>query len=702
MKKTTASTYKTAPKPAPATNALTSGANSVSSTCTQLVALLESDVFTELDRQFVKFMMRLAGSDRASYVLAVAMLSRARADGHTCLDLRSVAGSPFPPQLQENTVQITCPDIESWTSELRATSVVGVPGEFKPLILDGAGRLYLHRYWEYEATVASEIKRRACMQVFNPPKKMLTKLLDQFFPTSAETDTHDWQRIAAQVAAQRQLCVISGGPGTGKTWTLVRILGLLIELAGNRPIQIAVAAPTGKAAARVQEEIRKVKMQLECAETTKAQLPDRATTIHRLLGANRDATSFRFNRANPLPFDVVAIDEAGMVDLALMARVVDALAPDAKLILLGDKDQLASVDPGAVLGDICAGLTVDTRIAGPAAPTTMPPHNNQAKTCSSALAECIVQLQKNYRFSPNSQIYKLSKAVNAGDAAAAIKILRDTVPPDEKTVNWVELTDYAELKILLRQKLLSGFADYFSAQTPTDALNALAKFRVLCALREGPLGVMNINRLAEQIFEQAGLITITGTFYLRRPIMITRNDYNLQLFNGDTGTILLTQTDVDANAPTADSKNHTHTIPHRAGGSRAEGQIRSASSKVLASGTAELAWDRLVTSRTDTTLRAFFASANGELRAVLPARLPEHETAYAITVHKSQGSEFDHVLVILPERDVPLLTRELIYTAITRARKSVELWAPEPVLVSAIQRRTTRSSGLRDALWSTA
>ncbi len=663
-----------------------------------LMPVIQSEAFTELDRQFAKFMARLAGTNQPAFVLAVAMLSRARADGHACLDLRTVAGTVFPSPTTETVRTITCPDIESWVNALRATAVVGAPGEFKPLILDQAGRLYLHRYWEYEAALANELQRRASAQTTEPSAKTLAKLLDKLFPRTTEADEPDWQRIAVQVAVQRQLCVITGGPGTGKTWTLVRILALLIELTNQKPIQIAVAAPTGKAAARLQEEIRKAKLQLTSPEAVKAQLPERAMTIHRLLGASRDATSFRFNRTNPLPFDVVAVDETGMVDLALMARLVDALVPQAKLILLGDKDQLASVEPGAVLGDICAGLdqAVIQRRAKWVANAVGDPRPTKN---SLALAECIVQLQKNYRFSSQSQIYRLSQAVNAGDAARAIKILGENVASAECAVTWVQLPGYTEMKTVLKERLLAGFAEYFAAQTPADALSALSKFRVLCALREGPFGIVQINRLAEQIFEEAGLVTLTGPFYVRRAVMITRNDYNIQLFNGDVGVILPSQEKPGHTNASNGSKHGAIETRHFPQATQPVMCTQHCVSDIVAKADNGRGRACLEVSHEKLDVRAFFAGTDGSLRAVLPTRLPEHQTAYAITVHKSQGSEFDHVLMIMPDRDVPLLTRELIYTAITRARKTVEIWATEPVLVAAIERRTTRSSGLRDALW---
>lgn len=667
----------------------------------ELMSVIQSELFTDLDRQFAFFMARLAGNNRSQLVLAAALLSRARAEGHTCLDLTVVAGKLFPTPKPENVGAVLCPAIDSWTNELRATNVVGLPGEFKPLILDPVGRLYLHRYWEYEHTLATEIKRRACAVVSGPSEKALATVLDRFFPRDAGDNQTDWQRAAARVAVQRQFCVISGGPGTGKTWTLVRILALLLELAGQQHIRIAVAAPTGKAAARVQEEIRKAKLQLACSDAIKAQLPERATTIHRLLGARRDATSFRFNRANPLPFDLVVIDEAGMVDLALMARLVDALIPVAKLILLGDKDQLASVEPGAVLGDICAGVA-ERAINSVRNEPAVSAARTEPATIQPSLAECIVQLRKNYRFGPHSQIYRLSCAINAGNATDTLKILREQRPSSDGGVTWTQLPEPGELKTALRQTLLTGFADYFAAQTPADALNALGKFRILCALRDGPYGMVHINWLAEQIFQEAGLVTLTGPLYVRRPIMITRNEYNLQLFNGDTGAILLTRDNVDFSDTVTGAEYESGDAGQTPQDGRNASWTRHVGLLAPDAAAPEAVLHRLAVPTDETGVRAFFASADGGVRTVLPARLPAHETAYAITVHKSQGSEFERVLVILPDRDAPLLTRELLYTAITRARRSVEIWALEPVLVAAIERRTTRSSGLRDALWSTA
>jgi len=602
---------------------------------------LPAGIFSELDRHFARFIERLAGGDNPELALAAALVSRKRSEGHICLDLAAVAGKPFPDTADDAAHSVVCPELGLWKETLRASSVVGTPGEFKPLILDTAGRLYLHRYWEYETALAAEIKRRAGQAASVTDEELLKECVGRLFPDAATGEPDDWQKVAALTAARRQFCVISGGPGTGKTWTLARILVLLLELAQGKPMRMAVAAPTGKAAARIQDEIRVTREQLPCADAIKTQLPEQATTIHRLLGATADSAFFRHNAQNPLPADVVVVDEASMVDLALMAKLFAAIPASAKVILLGDKDQLASVEAGAVLGDICAGW-VGRAVPSAPRPISVSGPGGGLGTSRPALADCIIQLRKNYRFAEGSAISRLSNAINEGDAGRALEILSESRAQDSG-VAWVKLPGPGGLKAALKEKLHAGFRPYFEATDPLAALEELSRFRILCALRAGPYGIVRLNELAEEIFEEAGLIRHTRPWYLRRPVMVTRNDYNLRLFNGDTGAIL---PNAEGNAP-----------------------------------------------------RACFLGAEGELRQVLAARLPEHETAYAMTVHKSQGSEFERVLIVLPDRDVPMLTRELLYTAITRARTGVEIWADEAVLSAAIARRVIRSSGLRDALW---
>ena len=534
--------------------------------------------FSALDRQFGDFLQRLAGSANAEVRLAAMCASRARAEGHICVPMKEIA------------TMDAALATASLRKKLRGSGVVGTPGDFTPLVLDQDDRLYLRRYWEYEQQLAEAIRRRAASRSVTKGKKEA-----------------DLQKVAAARAVANNFTVITGGPGTGKTRTAMSILALLQKQPGGDNRRIALAAPTGKAAARLTESVRAVNQTLE------------ATTIHRLLGYLPGSPYFRRDAEHPLPADVVIVDEASMVDLALMAKLVAAVRPDARLVLLGDRDQLASVEAGSVLADICA-----------AAESAQP---------GDLLHGTVVALQKSYRFAATGGIYRLSIAVNAGESDSALAVLRE-----DGEARWEPLPDVAKLPGALRERVVGAFRPCLESDDPLQALAQMQKFRMLCAVRHGPFGVENLNAIAEEILAQAGLLSPRpGASYRGQPLTITENSYNLGLFNGDSGIILPDQDD---------------------GGE----------------------------------LRAFFVSAEGKLRRFLPSRLPRHETAFAMTVHKSQGSEFERLLLVLPEKDTPLLTRELLYTAVTRARTLIEIRASELVLRAAITRRVTRTSGLREAL----
>ncbi len=534
-------------------------------------------IFSALDRHFGNFLERLAGGDSSEVRLAAMAASRARAEGHICATLGEIAehdGAPGAAALRK---------------KLRASNVVGAPGAFTPLILDPHDRLYLRRYWEYEEQLARAILERAAAAESPQVKK-----------------DSDLQKVAVERAVANHFTVITGGPGTGKTRTVMAILQRLLAQPGGDQLRIALAAPTGKAAARLTESVRAMKPGLE------------ATTIHRLLGYLPGSPYFWHNAEHPLSADVVIVDEASMVDLALMAKLVAAVQSDARLILLGDRDQLASVEAGSVLADICAAAEKAVR--------------------GQPLHGAVVELKRNYRFAETGGIFRVSSAVNAGDADAAINALQKG-----GEAKWQPLPDAAKLPGALRERVIAAFSPCLETTDPLEALARLQQFRILCALRHGPFGVENLNAIAEEVLAGAGLILPRQGWYAGQPVTVTRNEYNLGLYNGDTGIIL-----------------------HDPDG--------------------------------DNELRAFFVSAEGQLRRFLPSRLPQHETAYAMTVHKSQGSEFSEILLLLPESDSPLLTRELLYTALTRAREQVEVWATERVLRAAIARPVTRVSGLQDAL----
>lgn len=606
---------------------------------------LQGGELSAIDRHFARLMERLCGGPNSEVTIAAALVSQIHGQGSVCLELRKVAGTILPNAGATAGADLPLPSLEAWMTALRKATVVGRPAEFKPLILDDSGRLYLHRYWQYESDLAKRILDCAQRDTEGVDASLLEEGLARLFSAGASSNETDWQRVAAATAVRKRFCVISGGPGTGKTRTVIALLALLLEQARENPLRIALAAPTGKAAARLQESLQKWKAALPCDAALQAGLPKDSFTLHRLLGGLPDSAQFRHGAENPLPFDVVVVDEASMVDLALMAKLFAATAPSARLILVGDKDQLSSVEAGAVLGDICAGAT---RTSGP-----------------SALSACIVHLEKNYRFGADNGILALSRAINDGDAAEVLRLLNlraagasperseDALPgesggnrPADPGIAGLALPPPAQLKGRMRAKVLEGFGAVMRARDPLSALQALGRFRVLCAVRKGPMGVEALNRTIEEILSEAGFIAPRERWYRGRPVLVTSNDYTLKLFNGDVGIIL----------------------PDAASGE----------------------------------LRAWFLDAGSSLRSVPPVRLPEHETVFAMTVHKSQGSEFEEVLLMLPGRESPVLSRELLYTGVTRASRRVELWGDEAVLRTAIATRVTRASGLREALWGTA
>jgi len=588
-----------------------------------------------IDRHFAAFICRqcgqfpkyhqypkLAGNVSEIFRLVVSLASNSIASGNICLNLHDIAGRT----INVHGTEFTLPNVAELHELLTNADVVTAPGQhLRPLVLDSEGRLYLYRYWRYEHDLAQRLLQQASATRDAVDEARTNDAIARLFPASAD----ERQRQAATVALHRNFCVISGGPGTGKTSTVVRILALLLELDGGTRQRIAMAAPTGKAAARLKQSVNDIRQTLNCSEEVKAAIPADVVTIQRLLGSISGSTRFRHSAANPLPFDTVIIDEASMVALPLMSALVQALKPTARLILLGDKDQLSSVEAGAVLGDICSAAE----------------EGSAASPFSSSLASSLVVLEKNYRFQQGSGIADISHAVNAGREREALKLLKNH---PAGTLLWQRTPAPDMLRSALASTVVAGYQRYLQAQTPAEALEHFDQFRILCALREGAYGVTGLNTMSEQILARAGLIAPSSIFYAGRPILITVNDYTMRLFNGDTGILF--------------------PDPEHGG-----------------------------------ELRASFPTPDGSVRTIPPERLPAHETAYAMTIHKSQGSEFERVLMLLPPVESDLLTRELIYTGITRAKKSVEIWADEALFCASVQKKTARHSGLQHALrWNQA
>jgi exodeoxyribonuclease V alpha subunit len=606
-----------------------------------LASLRARSLLSPLDEHFARVLTRLGGDTRAEIALATAFLSQQVSSGHACLDLSRWTLEAADAESEEEVAQLRkALEPRAWLNALRDSPLVSDGSRASPLVLDNHQRLYLRRYWEHERAVAGAIRTRA-QQIDEVHGPTLRDGLQRLFPSRSSGT--DWQRLAAALAVQRRFCVISGGPGTGKTFTVVKILALLIEqavCAGRRWPRITLLAPTGKAAMRLGEAIQHAKGDLACDGGVKDGIPDEAATIHRCLGPlGGSGIKFRHDAATPLLTDVVLVDEASMVDLALMRRLLDATPPHARVILLGDKDQLASVEAGAVLADICnrGGRHSYShwlaewleRVAGERIELEpdAPPHTG--------IWDCIAYLRQSYRYGAGSGIGRLASAINAGDARAAVEELHAAAD-----ITFLQ-PDASELHPAVRAQVVDGFRPFCAAVDPLEQLQELGCFRVLCAHRQGRFGVETLNRLVEDALWHEGLLRRPQRNYSGRPIMVTQNDYQVGLFNGDVGLI------TDA-----------------------------AGQKV-----------------------GVFAGSDGRARRLSVSRLPPHQSVFAMSVHKSQGSEFDAVIVVLPDRLSPVVSRELLYTAVTRARRQVTVHASRAVIEAAIQRRIERASGLREALW---
>lgn len=596
-------------------------------------AFFKRSEFSAINRYFAEFMLKLSGSSDPELYLACALLSHCSERGDVCLNLARYAEKAIIQSSGNQSRQEICPPLQPWVEILQRSEVVGKPGERRPLVLetgDSTARLYLLRYWQYEHRLAEYIRRSLEQSVplstrsaLDVDRKLLNAGLNRLFPGSGNKS--DMQALAARTALERKFCVITGGPGTGKTTTVLKIIILLLEQAAEHPLKLSMVAPTGKAANRLTETIRaslkRVNREALSTETLLSKIPTETSTVHRLLGSIKNSPRFRHDRHNPLPHDCVIVDEVSMVDLALMSKLVEALKPTCRLILLGDKNQLSSVESGSVLGDICFE----------------PDPAESAK--KSPLSGTIVNLVKSYRFDENSAIGRLSSLINEGEGEKSLALLGQS-PPD---LCWKQIPPRANIRHHLEETFLQVYHSYFGTTSAEKAFQKVSQFGVLCALRSGPYGAVAINRLLEGLLMDAKLIAPDRTWYTGRPIMITRNDYKQQLFNGDIGITL----------PDSEDENR---------------------------------------------LKIFFNTGEKQYRKIIPARLTEHETAFAMTIHKSQGSEFNKVLIILSDQDVPVLSRELVYTGISRAREAIEIWGDEKVFLRAVSRRTERSSGLTEAL----
>ena len=611
-----------------------------------------------MDRAFVRFLLDQDADASDPVLWAGALVSHQLGRGDVYLDLEKLCQQPgltlAIPGDDDNLSEsdealaefsaLSAYNLEQWQAALNNSGLVGSGQGNTPLVLEG-NRLYLRRYWQYQQILDQAIQQRLQPIRTDLPAGLQTQLQNLFASKSPENP--DWQKIACLLALRARFAIITGGPGTGKTTTLTKLLALLLKLANDesnntRKLVILLAAPTGKAAARVSESISKALEKLAVPDDLKQCIPKKASTLHRLLGSRHDSRHYVHHRNNPLVADIVIIDEASMIDLEMMASLLDALPESAQLILLGDKDQLASVEAGSVMGDLCHGA--ENQAYDEQTRAWIRPYIDEVldepATVGSAINQQTVMLRYSHRFGEHSGIGQLAKAVNQGNAEQAQAILKDTARYQD--LSRILLTHPADNH--LKQLVLANagvadngkpnarqgygyYLDVIHKKRPTESthynhwakqvLDAFDTFQVLCALRRGAWGVEGLNQRMEQwLFPKQK----PALWYEGRPVMITRNDYNLGLMNGDVGMTLKDST----------------------------GKLRVAFPSEDSRDDVKIIW-------------------------ISPMRLPDVVAAYAITVHKSQGSEFNHLALILPETRSPVLTRELVYTAITRAKENFTL-----------------------------
>lgn len=615
---------------------------------------LEHDWIRPIDAQLAQQLLRYCEGDSAAMTAAIGpdqeqvlwvLLSQALTRGQVCLRLDDVGPHLLAPEWRQRG-ELTFASTKEWLAHLPTRTPVwqvqsNQPWRSQPLVLD-QDRLYLARYYWYEEGVCRQIQSRL---------GGVNHVVDgaSFRALFSPSEQTDWQAIAAATACLQTFSVITGGPGTGKTTTVIKLLSAL--LSQQPSLSIALAAPTGKAAARMTESIRLGKH--KDAIPYAASIPEQSFTLHRLLGWRPQG--FRYHSGHRLPYDCIVVDEASMIDLPMMHHLLHALADDARLILLGDQDQLASVEAGSVLADLCnAGQRHYPSPEFAQRLQSITGYHPHADLVTSPvergvvpIQDAVAQLRVSYRFAATSGIGELARAVNDGDAmrAQACWTRFDDIDFFSHDSTLERTQD-----VLLRwqQQVISGYRAYCATvktQNAEQVLLAFQQFQVLVAVRQGAFGVDSINDQIERLLRHQGLLHGAGLFYPGRAIMITENDYDMGLFNGDVGVVMVTENGL------------------RVAFFRSDGQ------------------------------------PDDRVRYVLPSRLPAHETAFAMTVHKSQGSEFERVLLMLPQHWQSVITRELIYTAITRAKQSFTVISSDECWQKGLQKSVERASGLREKLW---
>lgn len=603
--------------------------------------------FSRLDKALADFLQNCQPSELKEHHLLACMVSYQYSRGHACLDLVALEKRPLL------TLGLEAKAKELIPKNLKelAKSCPWIQGDNSPLVLLNH-KLYLRRNFYAENVIKNAIQQRLKPIDFSAEEETLIKTLNELFANN-QTDSSlvDRQKVACAIASRANFTIITGGPGTGKTTTVTKLLALLLDQAKrqNKDLKIALAAPTGKAAARLNESMQNARTKLPEHLQFSSDVLSPAQTLHKLLEINSHKTEYQ---APELAFDIILVDEASMIDLQMMARLMLAVPPHAKLILLGDKDQLASVEAGAVMGQLCKRAEFSfyskqsvewiKKITGQYIGKQ---HDFQASNAD-GLSQQTVMLTQSYRFTANSKIGQISRAINKGENIDLSELQVQGQSAQDKIVVYkpsqARNADLIDLFKNTWQDWLNQLKPYLTNhagllpecqdEAAYQLLKAFSQFQVLCAVREGSWGVVNFNRIIAQ-----GLGFSNAQWFVGRPIMVTQNNYHLKLMNGDIGLCL----------------------------------------------------------PKDGTLKVAFLSSNNTIQWVLPSRLESVESVFAMTVHKSQGSEFNQVCLVLPDKNSLVLNRELLYTGITRAKTVLHLVLPnEAVFTNALKFKVTRSGGL--------